>query len=259
MDIILILWIILSYLSPNGFLLMILYLKNQLLISLHVVAHFKNQLEIKRYFWGFIVPELKMNKCYHVMKDGRVCGKNCFREKCHYHTSARMEKDKLFHKNQRIQRRTAPQALPLKDPKDVQDVKDAHDALASPSSKISCATPEKSLTMQDQKESKQSSHTSDTPLASHTFSISNQDRLLCEKIGSVERWVYEAGKKINSLSIIPDGFTSKRDMILCLLEKLIKDVYEIKHHRISKNDFYSRVKRHYAEIAAKYGSALKNL
>jgi len=48
-------------------------------------------------------------------------------------------------------------------------------------------------------------------------------------------------------------------MISCILQKLMKDIYEIKHNKISKNDFYSRAKRHYAEINAKYGSILKIL
>jgi len=205
------------------------------------------------------------------MRDGRVCGMKCYREKCHNHTSTRMEKDRLFHKNRRTQKKVNDVHEP-KDTQDMHDAQDMHDVLPVLSSKNSLTTTEQSFTtaeqsftMPDQKNNSNQSHAS---LTSHTHpekvtpvaqDIHSSDRALCEKIGSVERWVYEVGKKINSMQTIPDGFTSKRDMISRILDKLMKDIYDINHKKITKNDFYSRIKRHYAEINSKYGSVLQNL
>jgi len=196
------------------------------------------------------------------MKDGGVCGKNCFRDKCHNHTNIRMEKDRAHHKAQRALRRAAP----LRGDLSIQETfLPTASTLRAMCTRLLHSIPQKFLSLLRKNlsphkrslarcQNKKEKATSRTRLSRRTPPI----RIL-HYARRLARWVYEVGRKISLMQTIPDGFTSKRDMISKLLDKLMRDVHDIEGGKISKNDFYVRINRHYAEISSKYGSVLQNL
>jgi len=90
----------------------------------------------------------KMNSCSRVMKDGKVCGKSCYREKCHNRTIDRMNKDKPNHKRL------------LKAQGVAKDMQDAQNKIVSPLLLASSHSMQESRDVSNPSHSKEKGHAS---------------------------------------------------------------------------------------------------
>lgn len=196
------------------------------------------------------------------MKDGRVCGKKCYREKCHNHTIDRMTKDKLNHKNLRIQKAKSltkdtpdtPDKIvsspPLSSSQPVRENQDAGNI----SFGNSRTTQEKSIVVRDESHASHASHSSHPSHNKGMVQPSHASGSSAEVILNFKRWIEMVEKRIDALEEPCEKKMTMREEILGKIRKYVEDA---ECRRLSADELKIKVAPHYYAIRKKYGNLVR--
>lgn len=188
-----------------------------------------------------------MNICSHVMRDGKVCEKRCFREKCHSHTEDRMKRDCFNHKKLRVLKKSVGYGSSDPAHRDamhlVSTTRDAQDQKsATPYIFSSPVVREKSQVVRDQSLASHASHASRTKRdiikeEAHASTTSHASHTKRDPIQLFETWIERVSNNILNSGAVQPPYKSLSEMEKTLLGPLRKALAFVNEKKISKTEF----------------------
>jgi len=75
----------------------------------------------------------------------------------------------------------------------------------------------------------------------------------------IKSWINLMATRIELISNLPSGFTSKKELDNKILGNLRKNVFNFEHKNITNEEFMKNMQKDYAEMKKKYGRILSKL
>jgi len=170
-----------------------------------------------------------------------------------------MEKDKQNHKNRRARLKSlttkeeakAANTNPSLAKKDIQ-VDNSSIAMQDGSIRIQ----DKSIT--SCKNIKKSEKQDMTSLSSREIQNQSYSTSSIQDLNKIKSWINSMAKRIESISSLPSGFSSKEELKTKILGKLRKNIINFEHKHITNEEFMKNMQKDYEVMKKKYGFVIPN-